>query len=248
MQVPSGFRAENLRKATCLGSTLLTPSHGGRGSIDLGGFMLNARSRTGVIAVTSGAVVLLALPVVASGQVPGLDRVVGGVTQGAGTVTQAPAPPVSLPAPAPVSLPAPQARQAPAPAAPRSHSPAPAAAPRAAAAPGASYGSGGSTRTPAHGSARASAASDEGGRGGGGAGAHAAQQSGSPENEGDVPPARASGAERASAADEGTGGASDPSPGSLPFTGLQLALMGIVGVAALAGGAVLRRGARPSRA
>ena len=33
-------------------------------------------------------------------------------------------------------------------------------------------------------------------------------------------------------------------PASLPFTGLQLALLGIVGMAALAGGALLHRAAR----
>ena len=248
MQVPSGFPAGNRRKAACRGSTLHWPSAGGQGIDRLGAFMLNVRSRTGVVAVTSGAVVLLALPVVASGQVPGVDQVVGGVTQGVGTITQAPAPPAPLPAPAPAPAPrpAPQAA-APAPAAPRSASPAPAAAPRATTSPAGSQGSGASTRTPAHGSARASAASDAGDRGGG-ATAHASQQSGAPEDEGDIPPARASSGERASGADAGSAAADSPSPGALPFTGLQLALMAIVGCAALAGGAALRRGLRPSRA
>jgi hypothetical protein len=42
------------------------------------------------------------------------------------------------------------------------------------------------------------------------------------------------------AADSGDAGG----PASLPFTGLQLALLGLVGLAALAGGALLRRAAR----
>jgi len=42
------------------------------------------------------------------------------------------------------------------------------------------------------------------------------------------------------AADSGDAGG----PASLPFTGLQLTLLGIVGMAALAGGALLRRAAR----
>jgi len=202
--------------------------------------MLNVRSRTGVVALTSGAAVLLALPVVASGQVPGVDQVVRDVTQAAGTVTQAPAPPAPLPAPAPAPAPAPQAAPAPAPAAPRSPSP---ATPRTTAAPSSAQGSDGPTRTPAHGSARASGASDSGG-----VRAHSSQQSGAPEDQGDAAPARASSSERAGGADAGAGGVDDPGPGSLPFTGLELSLIGLVGCAALLGGAALRRGLRPSRA
>jgi len=39
----------------------------------------------------------------------------------------------------------------------------------------------------------------------------------------------------------------DPSPSNLPFTGLQLALMAMVGLAAVATGSVLRRGTRDRR-
>ena len=40
----------------------------------------------------------------------------------------------------------------------------------------------------------------------------------------------------------------DASPATLPFTGLQLALMGMLGLMAVAGGALLRRGVRDRRA
>jgi hypothetical protein len=240
MPAPSGLRAVNLRKAAPLGSTLPVPSGRGQGSNDLGGFMLNVRSRIGVVAVTSGAAVLLALPVVAAGQVPGVDQVVGGVTEAAGTV--APAPPAPLPAPAPPPTPAPQTAS-PAPAAPGT----PAPTSPGAAAPTRSQGSAGSTRTPAHSSASASAVS-----GGERARARSAQQSGT-ENEGDVPPADKGSDERARASQDtggggadGTGAGDDPSSGTLPFTGLQLALILMVGLAALAGGAALRRGVRHS--
>jgi hypothetical protein len=39
----------------------------------------------------------------------------------------------------------------------------------------------------------------------------------------------------------------DASPETIPFTGFQLALMAMAGLTALAGGAVLRRGARIAR-
>jgi hypothetical protein len=40
----------------------------------------------------------------------------------------------------------------------------------------------------------------------------------------------------------------DASPSTLPFTGLQLALMAMLGLGAVAGGALLRRGARHPQA
>ncbi|MEA2409116.1 MAG: hypothetical protein QOE69_3235, partial [Thermoleophilaceae bacterium] len=40
----------------------------------------------------------------------------------------------------------------------------------------------------------------------------------------------------------------DASPSTLPFTGLQLALMALLGLAALAAGTALRRGVRERRA
>ena len=48
------------------------------------------RSRTGVVSITVGAAVLLALPVVAAGQVPGVDQVVGGVKETAESIAPAP--------------------------------------------------------------------------------------------------------------------------------------------------------------
>ena len=45
-------------------------------------------------------------------------------------------------------------------------------------------------------------------------------------------------------ADQAVDAPEDASPASLPFTGLQLLLMGMVGLAAIAGGGVLRRASR----
>ena len=51
------------------------------------------RSRVGVISVTAGTAVVLALPVVAVGQVPGVDQVVGRVKETANSVAPLPAAP-----------------------------------------------------------------------------------------------------------------------------------------------------------
>src|SRR5688500_14669511 len=76
------------------------PLAGGDGAhSSTGGFLMHAlRSRTGVVSITVSAAVLLALPVVASGQVPGVDKVVGGVTDTAQSVAPVSVPP-ALPAP-----------------------------------------------------------------------------------------------------------------------------------------------------
>ena len=68
--------------------------------------MFDLRSRAGIVGVATGAA-LLALPVVAAGQVPVVDQVVGGVTRTAQILAPAPVPPVTLPAPA--ATPAPPA-------------------------------------------------------------------------------------------------------------------------------------------
>jgi hypothetical protein len=201
--------------------------------------MLNVRSRTGVVAVTAGAAVFLALPVVAAGQVPGVDQVVGGIQQTAESVAPAvpvPAPPVSAPAPQPAPKPqsaAPAA--APAPAAP--------AAPRESAPAVSSQGSGAGSAS-ARSSGSAGGADDHGsGKARGGAKASSASKE-----------ARAS-----QQADEGDDGGAptdveiasqavetpeDASPSTLPFTGFQLALVGLLGAMAVAGGLALRRTAR----
>ena len=75
----------------------------------------------------------------------------------------------------------------------------------------------------------------------GGARPHTAE---APENEGDIPPATDTPAGQSGAAGEigDTGGAGDdPGPAEPPFTGLQLALMAMIGLATAASGSVLRR-------
>jgi hypothetical protein len=199
------------------------------------------RSRVGVVSITAGAAVLLALPMVAAGQVPGVDQVVGGVTQTAESVAPAPVAP---------ALPAPPAQvQAPAPKPPAA---APAPAPQAAA-PAAS--------TPAAPRQSASSAAPQGGSSSGGASAHSASKAGSAakgdsgaraRSESDAP-ARAS-QDRSAEESSGSELASqavnlpeDASPATLPFTGLELALIAMAGLAALAGGLTLRRSVRTAR-
>jgi hypothetical protein len=180
---------------------------------------------------------LLSLPVVAVGQVPGVDQVVGGVNQAArGVIQAAPAPPVRLPA-----APAPAPRSAPVPAAP---APAPAApVPSASAPPAAPAGS-----APAFGS-QASDGSASGGT--------SARTSGKRANGGSHVQALAASDKKASAsqdsgamptdtqiADEAASVPRDASPDTLPFTGLQLALVLMAGMTALAVGAVTRRAVR----
>jgi hypothetical protein len=231
--------------------------------------MLNVRSRTGVAGVASGAAVLLALPVVAAGQVPGVDQVVGGVTGAVGTVSQLPAPPpapVSLPAPAPapapVAQPAPPV-SAPAPALPAPAASAPAASPRGTGTATPSNGSGSSATTPAASSGGGPGADDAGTRGG--ARPHASQDAGAPEDEGDIPPASDTPSDQPGGADDTGGGANgsaggetgdpgdnagdtgsagdDAGPAELPFTGLELALLAMIGLATAASGTVMRRAA-----
>jgi hypothetical protein len=206
--------------------------------------MSDLYSRAAAVGMTTGAVLLIALPVVASGQVPVVDQVVGGVNQAAQGVIQAapspPAPPVKLPAPAPAPRPAPAA-SAPAPAAPAPSASAPASAP----APSAT-GSQASGRTSGSGGSR---------------GGSTARASGKKAHPGSHVHALAASDKKASAsqdsgtsptdtqiADDPTSIPPDASPAKLPFTGLQLALMGMLGMAAIAAGAALRRGVRTRRA
>jgi hypothetical protein len=190
--------------------------------------MSDLRSRTGVVGATTGAV-LLALPVCAWGQVPALDQVVGGMNQAAQGVVQRAA---ALPprAPAPAQAPAP--RPAPAPTAAAPAAPAPASsAPARSATVTASQASGGSpaTSTSGHKSSKRSTWSS-------GVRAHAADK-------------KAAAADDATAtdtqiADDPASAPQDASLATLPFTGLQLALMLMAGLAALTAGVVLRRTVR----
>src|SRR5262245_24335455 len=109
MQVPSGFRVAKRRKAACRGSTFSAPSGRGRwGLTRLGASMFDLRSRAGIVGVATGAA-LLALPVVAAGQVPVVDQVVAGVTQTARSLGPARqvelSAPARKPAPRPVATP-----------------------------------------------------------------------------------------------------------------------------------------------
>jgi hypothetical protein len=206
--------------------------------------MFDLRSRAGIAGVATGAT-LLALPVVATGQVPVVDQVVGGVTQTAQSLTAAPVPQAELPAPAgkPAPLP-PRAGPAPVPAASVPAAP-PAPAPREAPSTSA-------PNIPAGGdAARSSKRRSPGAREAGGQQGSASASGSSGE--------RASAAQADTGADSSASGEADGAtdveiaaadsgdaggPASLPFTGLQLGLLGIVGMAALAGGALLRRAAR----
>jgi hypothetical protein len=208
--------------------------------------MLNVRSRAGVIGVTAGATVLLVLPVVSLGQVPSVDQVAGQVHDAAkGVVEAAPAPSLPAPAQAPATRPAPrapaQSRSAPAGSAPaQSHS----------APPQRSSAGGGSGASSAHAGAAEKAAADGGER------QHRPEASGDKKKNaapdlGDVgkeTPATGIPATDVQIADGTADAPRDASPGTLPFTGLQLALMAMLGLAAIAGGALLRRGVRHPQA
>ena len=190
--------------------------------------MFHSRSRAAVTGAATGAAVLLAVPVMALAQVPGVDQVVGGVNQAAQDVVQAaPAPPVRLPAPAPAPTPAAPA-PAPAASAPAPSAPATAAAPTRSATASGSQASGGTTS--AH---PAGGKSSTAGGHSGGVRAHAAA-GGASASQTDT-----------QIADAPASVPRDASPDTLPFTGLQLALMLLAGMAALAAGSVLRRTARP---
>lgn len=182
--------------------------------------MFNLRSRAAFAGVTAGAV-LLAVPVVALGQVPGVDQVVGGVNQAAHDVVRA-APPVRLPAPAPQPAPAAPA-PAPAASAPAPAASAPAATPTRGAAASASQGSGGSAGT-----ASAHAASGKRAKSGAGVQAHAATDNGASGSEANVSQTDTH------IADDPASATSEASPETLPFTGLQLALVLMAGLAAVA--------------
>ena len=213
--------------------------------------MLNVRSRAGVIGVTAGATVLLAVPVVAFAQVPSVDQVVGDVNDAAqGVVEKAPA--QSLPAPpqAPATTPAPgapaQSRSAPAGSAPaQSHSAPPQHSSEHRSSGSSSSHGGGSGASSAH--ARAAEKAPASGEGDRRAEASDKKKTNAAPDFGDPTMAQAP-ATDVQIADGTADAPRDASPGTLPFTGLQLALMGMLGLMAIAGGALLRRGARHPQA
>lgn len=196
-----------------------------------------------MVSVTAGAAIFLALPVVASGQVPGVEQVVGGVTETAESIAPAPVS-QALPAP-PGRVPAPASKPAPAPSAPAPAAQAPAAAAPAASAPRQS--------APAAAAQARSSSSNASARGASKAGA-AAKGDGSVRADG-ASDARARASQSEAAGESASSGAATPvanlqedsSPATLPFTGLQLALILMAGLTALAGGVALRRTAGPAR-
>jgi len=212
----------------------------------MGAPMHALRSRVGVVSITAGAAVLLALPVVAAGQVPVVDQVVGGVQQTAESIApvpELPALPVLPAPPAPVQAPAPAPKPAPAAPAPAAAAPAPAAS-----APAPQRQS-----TPSSGAQSSSSAGKASARSAAKRGSAAKERSSVSARSAADTPARASQdepAEQSASADVASQAVelpADASPETLPFTGLQLALMGMAGLVALAGGLVLRRSARTAR-
>src|SRR5215211_7762159 len=247
MQVPSGFRAVKRSRAACPSSTFSAPSGRGRcGPTRLGASMFDLRSRAGIAGVATGAA-LLALPVVPAGQVPVVDQVVGGVTQTAESLTPAPVPPVKLPVPAVQPAPPASVPAAPAPAGPGAAAPAPSAqapAPREVPSTGAPSIGADSDATRSSKDRTSDAKASRGHRGGATAGAASGEGASAAQAE-SVAEQNAG----ASGADDGvtdveiaaTDSGDEGGPAALPFTGLQLALLAMAGLATLVGGALLRR-------
>ena len=221
--------------------------------------MFNVRSRAGVVAVTAGATLLVALPVVSLGAVPAVNHLPGHANETArDVVTSAPKPSLPAHAQAPAVRPAPRAQT---PANSDSAPTRPTRAPRSAPAGGHSGAPHHSSQSRGRGHSRARAR----GHAGGSPQGEAAGQDDQAPQASDKKRKAASGDDTNAAPEPGdetvSGPASDveiadgtadaprdASPATLPFTGLQLALMGMFGLMAVAGGALLRRGARDRRA
>ena len=221
--------------------------------------MFNVRSRAGVVAVTAGATLLVALPVVSLGAVPAVDHLPGHANETArDVVTSAPKPSLPAHAQAPPVRPAPRAQT------PANSNSAPSRSTRA---PG-STPADGHSRAPQHSSqsrGRGHSRARAGGHAGGSPQGDAAGQDDQAPQASDKKRKAASGDDTNAAPESGDetvsglatdveiadGSAAAPrdaSPATLPFTGLQLALMGMFGLMAVAGGALLRRGVRARRA
>ena len=221
--------------------------------------MFDVRSRAGVVAVTAGATLLVALPVVSLGAVPAVDHLPGHANETArDMVTSAPKPSLPAHAQAPAVRPAPRAQT---PANSDSAPTRPTQAPRSAPADDHSRAPQHSSQSRGRGHSRARA----GGHAGGSPQGEAAGQDGQAPQASDKKRKAASGDDTNAAPESGDetvsglatdveiadGSAAAPrdaSPATLPFTGLQLALMGMLGLMAVAGGALLRRGVRDRRA
>ena len=199
--------------------------------------MSDVRVRAGVVAVTAGA--LLALPVVAEGQVPVVDEVVSGVSGTLQSVTQ--------PAPAaPPGAPAAQPPPAPAPPAPRSTSAHSQSGPaRSPAVPSHATGTG-AGGPPATSSSRGAGASQAGARASSSARKKAETRASASADEDAADAGQDDGGSARSSGDGVTDVGGDPAA-RLPFTGLELLLVAMAGLAMLAGGALLRHGARHPR-
>jgi hypothetical protein len=215
--------------------------------------MPDLRSRAGFVGLTTAAAALLAMPVVAVGQVPGLDGVVGGVKER--VQNAAPRPPVNVPAP-PVDLPARPAPPAPAPkgqGSPPAQGPAVQAPPASPQAPPAHArakklaGSGGGEQPgPAPSPSPNEPAAGEGGGSGDGGSKAGGGDGGGGDDGKTVDTSQDDGGTPTDVeiADEVVEAPVDASPSTLPFTGFQLALIAALGLAALGTGLGLRRGAR----
>jgi hypothetical protein len=242
------------------------PLAGGSAQLQMGASMHFSRFRVGVIA-TAGTAAVLSLPVVATGQVPSVGGVVGGVTD---QLPSLPVPSVPAPAlPAPLPAPPPQApAPAPAPTAPAPTVPAPSpslpSAPSVAELPNtggnapAPAGSAPGSSTPATGrSAPSVATTAEGSRKSADTGSSRSSRhrdGGAKAKGSNDEPAGASGDESPAKADAALASAAvqadpadlpdNPSPDTAPFTGLQLAYMVAMGLMLAAAGMTFRRMAR----
>jgi len=224
--------------------------------------MFNVRSRAGVVAVTAGATLLVALPVVSLGAVPAVDHLPGHANETArDVVTSAPKPSLPAHAQAPAVRPAPRAQT---PANSDSAPTRPTQAPRSAPADDHSRAPQHSSQSRGRGHSRARAGGSPQGEAASPQGEAAGQDDQAPQaadkkrkapSGDDTNAAPESGDETVSGlatdveiADGSAAAPRDASPATLPFTGLQLALMGMFGLMAVAGGALLRRGVRDRRA